>query len=160
MFYAFIENSKINGCGQCRCLNENIISLEITEEQYSVIQEKGNNYFIYQDGKLKVNSNYEKEKEEQERARKDQKTLTSVDVERALYKAKGIDFEDLKELILTSDTGIDSKALAIEFRAKDFYRGVMFGNGRLFDIVGTLLGYTPDDIDYLFEYKELPEKRT
>ena len=85
----------------------------------------------------------------------DQMTLTPSDVERALYKAKGMDFEDLKELIATG-TGIDLKALAIEFRATTFYRGVMFGNGRLFDVVGNLLGYTPDDIDFLFENKELP----
>lgn len=102
----------------------------------------------------------EEEQEEQERQRKDLMTLTPADVERALYKAKGMDFEDLKALILESGTGIDSKALAIEFRAKDFYRGAMFGSGRLFDIVGALLGYTSDDIDYLFENKELPNETT
>ena len=97
----------------------------------------------------------QEEIEEQERQRKDQMTLTPADVERALYKAKGMDFEDLKELISTG-TGIDLKALAIEFRASLFYRGAMFGNSRLFDVVGSLLGYTPEDIDYLFEHKELP----
>lgn len=99
----------------------------------------------------------EEEKQQQERLAKDQKTLTPSDVERALYKAKGMDFDDLKEL-LAQGTGIDLKALAIEFRATTFYRGAMFGNSRLFDVVGNLLGYTPDDIDYLFEHKELPEK--
>ena len=95
------------------------------------------------------------EKEAMERQRKDLMTLTPADVERALYKAKGMDFEDLKQLIATG-TGIDLKAFAIEFRAKDFYRGAKFGNSRLFDVVGALLGYTSDDIDYLFENKELP----
>ncbi len=98
----------------------------------------------------------EEEKEAQERERLDMLTLTPADVERALYKAKGMDFEDLKALIMESGTGIDLKALAIEFRASNFYRGAMYGNGRLFDIVGALLGYTPDDIDYLFLNKELP----
>ena len=93
---------------------------------------------------------------QKERERKDLMTLTPADVERALYKAKGMDFEDLKELISETSTGIDVKALAIEFRARDFYRGAMYGNSRLFDVVGALLDYTPDDIDYLFEYKELP----
>ena len=97
------------------------------------------------------------EKEAIERARKDAMTLTPADVERALYKAKGMDFDDLKALI-AQGTGIDLKALAIEFRASNFYRGAKFGIGRLFDVVGSLLGYTPDDIDYLFENKELPEK--
>lgn len=31
-------------------------------------------------------------------------------------------------------------------------------SGRLFDVVGNLLGYTSDDMDYLFEHKELPEQ--
>ena len=91
-----------------------------------------------------------------ERQRKDQMTLTPSDIERALYKAKGMDFEDLKELIAQSGAGIDLKALAIEFRANNFYRGAKFGNSRLIDVVGNLLGYTPDDMDYLFENKELP----
>jgi len=100
----------------------------------------------------------EEEKQQQERQRLDGLTLTPADVERALYKAKGMDFDDLKELIETQLTGVDTKALAIEFRAKDFYRGAKYGSGRLFDIVGALLGYTSEDMDYLFEHKELPEK--
>lgn len=92
-----------------------------------------------------------------ERQRLDQLTLTPADVERALYKAKGMDFEDLKALIATQLPQVDIKALAIEFRAKDFYRGAMAGGMRLFDVAGQLLGYTPQDMDYLFEHKELPE---
>ena len=155
MYYTFIENNKINGVGQCPCISETITCIEITEEQYNNIVEKGNNYYIYQDNELVLNPNYEQEEQAKERERLDMLTLTPADVERALYKAKGMDFEDLKQII-AQGTGIDLKALAIEFRAKDFYRGAMFGSGRLFDIVGALLKYTPDDIDYLFEHKELP----
>lgn len=100
----------------------------------------------------------EQEKQEQERERLDSLNLTPSDVERALYAAKAMDFEDLKALILAQIPTIDIKALSIEFRAKDFYRGAMAGGMRLFDVVGALLGYTPDDMDYLFENKELPEK--
>lgn len=157
-YYALIKEEKILGVGQCYCTSEGCICIEITEEQYNLIQEKGNNYYIYQDNELILNPEYEDEEEAKERERKDRMTLTPADVERALYKAKGMDFEDLKVLINQSMTGIDTKALAIEFRAKDFYRGAMYGNGRLFDIVGALLGYTPDDMDYLFLNKELPEQ--
>ena len=93
-----------------------------------------------------------------ERQRLDALTLTPADVERALYKEKQMDFEDLKALIAQQLPQIDTKALSIEFRAKDFYRGAMYGNMRLFDVVGALLGYTPKDMDYLFEHKELPAK--
>jgi hypothetical protein len=102
----------------------------------------------------------EEERQEQERERLDSLTLTPADVERALYKAKGMDFEDLKALIAEKIPTIDLKALAIEFRAKDFYRGAEAGGMRLFDIVGALLGYTPDDMDYLFKNKELPNNET
>ena len=98
----------------------------------------------------------EEEKQEQERQRLDTLTLTPADVERALYKAKGMDFEDLKALIAQQIPTIDIKALAIEFRAKDFFRGAVAGGMRLFDVVGSLLGYSPADMDYLFEHKELP----
>jgi len=92
-----------------------------------------------------------------ERQRLDLLTLTPADVERALYKAKGMDFEDLKILIAQQAPTIDMKALAIEFRAKDFYRGAEANGMRLFDVVGALLGYSSADMDYLFEHKELPE---
>lgn len=31
-YYAFIQNEQINGCGQCKCLNDDIQNIEITEE--------------------------------------------------------------------------------------------------------------------------------
>lgn len=91
-----------------------------------------------------------------ERQRLDALTLTPADVERALYKAKQMDFEDLKALIAQQIPTIDIKALSIEFRAKDFFRGAVAGGMRLFDVVGALLGYSTADMDYLFEHKELP----
>ena len=54
---------------------------------------------------------------------------------------------------------ITVKGLAIEFRANNFYRGAVDRNGnRIIDMVGALLGYTPEDMDYLFIHKQLPEK--
>ena len=118
---------------------------------YDTIEETSTNYELY-------NGEYLTEDEiaVKERQRLDQLTLTPADVERALYKEKQMDFDDLKALIAQQLPQIDTKALSIEFRAKDFYRGAMYNNLRLFDIVGALLGYTPSDMDYLFENKELP----
>ncbi len=96
--------------------------------------------------------------EVKERQRLDSLTLTPADVERALYKAKQMDFEDLKALIVEQIPTIDIKGLSIEFRAKDFYRGAVANGMRLFDVVGALLGYSSEDMDYLFENKELPVK--
>ena len=112
--------------------------------------------YIVVDGELVLNPNWEEEKEHAERQRLDQLTLTPADVERALYRAKNMDFEDLKALIAEQLPQVDIKGLAIEFRARDFYRGATAGGMRLFDVVGQLLGYTSADMDYLFEHKELP----
>lgn len=102
---------------------------------------------------------YKKRQAQETREKLDALTLTPADVERALYIAKGMDFEDLKALIAEQIPTIDTKALAIEFRAKDFYRGAMAGGMRLFDVVGALLGYTFDDMDYLFQNKKLPNNK-
>lgn len=112
--------------------------------------------YIIEEGELVLNPNWEEEQAQKERKRLDSLTLTPADVERALYKEKQMDFEDLKALIIKQIPTIDIKGLSIEFRAKDFYRGAVANGMRLFDVVGALLGYTPDDMDYLFEHKELP----
>lgn len=112
--------------------------------------------YVIADFELMTIEEAQKKAQQKERERLDCLTLTPADVERALYKAKSMDFEDLKALIAEKIPTIDLKALAIEFRAKDFYRGAEAGGMRLFDIVGALLGYSTDDMDYLFKNKELP----
>ena len=118
---------------------------------YTSIEETDIDYQLYGGEYLTL-----AEIELKERQRIDALTLTPADVERALYAAKGMDFDDLKALIAEKIPQIDMKALAIEFRAKDFYRGAMAGDIRLFDVVGALIGYTSEDMDYLFEHKQLP----
>ena len=100
----------------------------------------------------------EEEKQEQERQRLDFLILTPSDVERALYYSPlQMDFNDLKALIAEKAPQIDLKGLAIEFRANNFYRGAVDKDGnRIIDIVGAILGYTPEDMDYLFVHKQLP----
>lgn len=157
MYYAYIEDNEINGVGQCECLNDDIINAEIAESVYNSIVEDKDRY-IWNGVDVVENPDYEEIKRREERQRLDALTLTPADVERALYKAKGMDFDDLKALIVQSLPTIDIKALSIEFRAKDFYRGAEAGGMRLFDVVGQLLGYTSADMDYLFEHKELPSE--
>lgn len=118
---------------------------------YTSIEEAETEYQLYGGEYLT-----EEEIATKERQRLDALTLTPADVERALYKAKNMDFEDLKVYIHKELPDLDIKALAIEFRAKDFYRGAEANGIRLFDVVGQLLGYTTADMDYLFEHKELP----
>lgn len=96
----------------------------------------------------------EEEKEKQKRERLDLLTLTGADVERAIYEAKGMDFEDLVEYVSSlCIEGFDIKRLKIELKANNFYRGHEYIN-----MIGRILGYTPEDMDILFETKHLPEE--
>ena len=103
-----------------------------------------------------IDPDYEEKQAALRRQMLDRLSLTPSDVERALYKAKGMDFEDLKALIASQAPFLDMKALAIEFRANNFYRGAEINGMRLIDTVGALLGYTTDEMDNLFLTKELP----
>lgn len=123
----------------------------------------------------------EDELQTQEREQINMLSLTAADVERAIYKAKGMDFEDVikeveklnsekvEELVnesnmseannmnsstiqpFNSSTAIDLKALKIELKANNFYRGNPY-----VEQIGAVLGFTSDDLDYLFENGELP----
>lgn len=95
----------------------------------------------------------ETEEEYQERLKQEEAeriamlSLTAADVERALYKAFGKDFEDILQVVqeFNSDE-IDIKALKIELKANNFYRGNPYVN-----IIGSLLGITTEQLDEFFE---------
>lgn len=107
-----------------------------------------------------INPNYETELKQKERERLDNLNLTAADVERAIYKVKGIDFDDLISLIeqtaqLSEDSqikSIDIKALKIELNANNFYRGNPY-----IEQVGTMLGFTTEQLDRFFETKDYTE---
>lgn len=65
-YYIFYDKNteKLNGAGQCRCLNEEIENIEVIEELYNDYIEAPNKY-IYQNGEIVENPNYENELAEQ-----------------------------------------------------------------------------------------------
>lgn len=99
--------------------------------------------------KCPMKTDEEKLAEEQERIAV--LSLTAADVERGIYKAKGMDFDDILTIVeeqnVSEDTPqIDLKALKIELKANNFYRGNPY-----VDIIGTLLGFTKEQLDAFFE---------
>lgn len=66
MYYAFIENNKINGVGECECLNENVQNIEISEEVFNIIQQDNLRY-IWDGENVIENPNYKEEIEEQQK---------------------------------------------------------------------------------------------
>ena len=73
--------------------------------------------------------------------------LTGADVERGIYQAKGMDFDDIMAFVMANPpAGLDVKALKIELKANHFYRGNPYVNA-----VGALLGFTSEMLDKFFE---------
>ena len=94
-----------------------------------------------------INPNYEVEQEQKERERIAKLFLTGADVERGIYKAKGMDFDDILAFVMANPPqGLDIKALKIELKANHFYRGNPYVNA-----IGALLGFTSEQLDKFFE---------
>lgn len=87
---------------------------------------------------------------EAEKSRKEallQSSLTKREVFLALYKGKGITPEQIR-------AQVDNEEALIEFDyAERYYRG-----NPLINSIGIALGYSCDDLDYLFQNGELPSK--
>lgn len=89
----------------------------------------------------------DEEKELEEKIRIGKLSLTKREVFLALYRDKGITPEQVRSQI----TDIEAQ---IEFDyANEYYRF-----NPLIDQIGLMLGYTSEELDYLFENKVLPEK--
>ena len=79
--------------------------------------------------------------------------LTSADVERGIYQAKGMDFDDILAFVMANPPqGLDVKALRIELKANHFYRGNPY-----VEAIGNLIGFTNEELDYFFIHKSFPK---
>ena len=95
--------------------------------------------------KCPMKTDEQKELEEKERIAK--LFLTGADVERGIYQAKGMDFDDILAFVMANPpAGLDVKALRIELKANNFYRGNPY-----VEAVGALLGFTSEQLDKFFE---------
>lgn len=124
--------------------------LQIEETQQAIYALNSNE--IMQQDKPIINPDYEALQEQIERERLNMLSLTAADVERAIYKVKGLDFDDILELV-KDNPSIDAKALKIELKANNFYRGNPYVS-----TIGNLLGFTEEQLDKFFEtgnYEEL-----
>ena len=103
--------------------------------------------YIVENNILVLNENYEAEQIQKEAERIAKLYLTGADVERGIYQAKGMDFDDILAFVTANPPqGLDVKALKIELKANHFYRGNPYVNA-----VGALLGFTSEQLDKFFE---------
>jgi hypothetical protein len=81
MYYIFIENEEINGCGQCPILNEEIKSVEVSEDIFNEFIEDSDKY-IWNGKDIVKNPDYDSQQAELKRADLVQ-TLYNIKSERA-----------------------------------------------------------------------------
>ena len=125
-----------------------ILNKPYTEEQridFIVQQNHNQGYEIKEtEDALEAWGYTEEEIAQYEMQRISQLSLTKREVFLALYKDKGITPEQIKAQITSPEA-------LIEFEyATEYYRG-----NPLIDQIGLMLGYTPEQLDYLFEHGEL-----
>lgn len=132
---------------QVRCLNAECINMEISKEVYDNLEK-----YIYQDGELVLNPNYEEEKQAKEQERIAMLKLTRGDVFRGLLQAKGITRAMLRATIEAMPEETQEQALIKEMALIDFDEALDFYRGNaLIDTVGLQLGITKKQLDEFFE---------
>ena len=139
--YYIINNNNVMISGNIEILKS--YNLPINELPYDY----ENGKYIVVNEKLVINPNWEEEQKQKEKERIKNLSLTKREVFLALYKAKKITPDVLKAKITNTEA-------LIEFEyANEYFRG-----NSLIDSIGGMLGYTSDDLDYLFINKELPKQ--
>lgn len=135
-YYVFIQNDKINGKGQCKCLNEDILNIEVDFDIYNNIEK-----YIYLNGEIVLNPNYEQEQEQKEKERIAKLTCTKR-VFALMLQELGITYTILKELIATNEQAQLEWDLCVELQRSN----------PLLDIMALQLGITSEQLDGLFMY--------
>ena len=140
MFYV-IQNGQLLMADKKESLSRFYNNVKSLPNDYEV------NKYIVENNELVLNLNFEAEKEQQEKERVAKLYLTRADVERGIYQAKGMDFEDIVEMVTQlQPAGLDIKALKIELKANNFYRGNPYVSA-----IGALLGFSENQLDKFFE---------
>lgn len=123
MYYAFITDNRINGCGQCICLNDEVENVEISEEVYNEIEK-----YIYSEGEIIPDSEYQEKQTRKEKERINGLSMTRSDFFDGTIKAFGADSDELLTAIenILDELEIDSTEKKIALNnyqnALNFYR--------------------------------------
>ena len=93
MYYIFVDNNKLNGCGQFYCEG----AIEVSDEVYNnYIQDKDR--YIYKDGAIIENPDYEEIKRQKEQERINNLTMTALDFINVV-KSLGLSDVDIDEYL-------------------------------------------------------------
>ena len=137
--YLGYQNGKIKFYTEAELSAEfyNLDKVEYTDKEYVLDGEE----YVLKD------KAWEEKQAQKERERIAKLFLTGADVERGIYQAKGMDFDDIVAMVTQlQPEGLDIKALKIELKANHFYRGNPYVSA-----IGGLLGFTIGQLDKFFE---------
>ena len=158
-YYAFIQDDKIVGKGQCPQLTDGVANFEITEEVYNNID-----HYIWNGDDVVLDPDYDEKQAQKEAERIAQLHLTRGDVFRALLLARQVTRQQIRALIEqmpdeTPEEQIAKEYALIDFdESLDFYRGVA-----LIDTLGQQLGISSDAMTQFFETNDyhylIPDSR-
>lgn len=133
-----IEDNNIIGASEC-ISGGNIQDIEVSEEVYNAYLQDQDRY-IYQDGAIIENPDYEETKRQKERERIGNLTMTKRVFALGLQEY-GITYSQLKELIATSEQAQLEWDLCVELHR----------NNPLLDIMAAQLGILPTQLDNMFK---------
>lgn len=119
------------------------------ERMEFIVQYNHNQGYVIEETEMELQALGYSEEElvQQERERIAKLFLTGADVERAILKARGMDFDDVIAYLPT--LGIDEttiKVIKVELKANNFYRGNPY-----VEQIGTLLGFTSKQLNLFFD---------
>ena len=113
MYFAFIEENKINGCGQCQC--SEVQNIEITQEQFNNIQN-----YVYLNGEIVIDPNLSAKQLQQ--AKEEKIVLNDTLRDEALNQ--GVLYKDV---LFDSDTDQKANLLGVIFSIDDIQTVVWYG---------------------------------
>ena len=161
MIYYIYKENKVYGS----TVNKDLISdiaLINNLEDYQIGTTEFSDYtpnnikYVFKNGEIAINPNYEEEKIQEEKERIAMLSLTRGDVFRGLLLAKNVTRADIRAMIENNEmlTMLQKEMALIDFdEALNFYRG-----NSLIDVIGSTLGITTEQLDQFFEtndYKAL-----
>lgn len=141
-YYIMVEDEKIIACGFYPCTSPDIINCEVSKDVYNRCC-KDMDYYIYKDGEIIKNPNYEQQKEQEHRAYLSKLAMTKYDFYKYVCLPNEITYTQLLQMVNSSE---DVAA------AWNLCGHVFRGDETLCDKITTFLpAMTSDVLDAIFE---------
>lgn len=135
-YYAHINTiDNLIGKGECPISGDNIVCIEISEEVYNNID-----HYIYENGEVILNPNYEEEQAQKEKERVAMLHMTPLDFLKAIIKM-GISYDTIKG-IMEANPEVDMEMKYCQ----NVYRGHPMINQ-----FATQFGVSQEQLDYIFK---------